>query len=352
MPLYLYSTRSAPKNDFVPFHIYVQQVLCDAESTRATDPSWIAYAFNVLLAEIMDRGPSLSAVKRGMQSLLHDYPKHPISQYADTVLPSLLHDQKSAQARVNELCASIADFGLPTYFGTLTCNQPLFPGVREIHELLRKSKKDKVDAMPYMVLFLRTWHRCCNIFVEWLCNGTDAPLGHIRHAWARHEFQIDVGNFPHLHFFAWTDENVGDPSAKQFNADCQAAINRVTATIFGAFDGCKDPKVLEALANELQTHKCGVKCFRGENKCRFGAPWELHDSDVYELLEVEVPQEMQQLLEKCGLGYYDEKKAFHMHPFLTGGKHLPRRGITCDRVSPLLASHFFRCEKPYEPASV
>ena len=39
MPLYLYSTRSAPANDFVPFHVYVQQVLGDADSTRAADPS-------------------------------------------------------------------------------------------------------------------------------------------------------------------------------------------------------------------------------------------------------------------------------------------------------------------------
>ena len=64
MPLYLYSYHNAPPTNFVAFHDYVKQALCDAESTRGADSSWIAYMFNALLAQVADHGSSVSMVKK------------------------------------------------------------------------------------------------------------------------------------------------------------------------------------------------------------------------------------------------------------------------------------------------
>ena len=66
---------------------------------------------------------------------------------------------------------------------------------------------------------------------------------------------------------------------------------------FGGFDGYKDTETFEALYRELQSHKCSPKCFRQENKCDVGAPW---NRDICERLEVEFRREMQHLRKEKG----------------------------------------------------
>ena len=188
--------------------------MCDPRSTRSADPSWIAYAFNLLLCAAVDFGTPFVVMKKGLQGALQkrfareEYTK----LFGDTVLPNMVQqDSVTSKYLVNELCAGIKQQGLPTYFGTISPNHSLFPGLAQLHRILVETGS---DPTALAVLMQRCWHRASGLLLRWIQHGVDHPLGKVRHVWARHEFQTDSGNLSHLNFFVWTSEkHIGNPKA-------------------------------------------------------------------------------------------------------------------------------------------
>ena len=73
MPMKLYKERDWKCNPFVTFEDYAEEVLCDPHSTRQCDPSWLAFAFNIVLMRILDKAPHVKFVQQGMAEALWNY---------------------------------------------------------------------------------------------------------------------------------------------------------------------------------------------------------------------------------------------------------------------------------------
>ena len=151
---------------------------------------------------------------------------------------------------MKELCAAFCEFGLPTYFLTLTNDQTSFPGVKEAYETIIALGLSPNDCLPFMQ---RVWHRSVELFFDCIRNDPSQPCGNVRHLFYRHEFQPDVGNTSHVHCFIWTQENMAETDPTLFHQHATIALSRITATIPGAFDyvdDLRERKRLETLAFE------------------------------------------------------------------------------------------------------
>jgi len=157
MPLPAYSNPT--QYGCVAFERYIQEVLCDPESTRQNDEAWLSYAFSALLNSLRALDKRQPVVRRGLQHALSG--NHSQKEYAEKfgehILPGLMYDQKEAKLHVKELCAAIHRLGWPTYFHTQTCNMRTFPGVAQAYAAIQERE---LDVRLFLVYLTRVWHRC------------------------------------------------------------------------------------------------------------------------------------------------------------------------------------------------
>ena len=107
----------------------MRDVLNDPYASRSQVPSWVSFAFNDMLMRLLERGPSVAVVKRGLQAALHDYnsQKECAEGFGDHVLPGLMYDRQEAERNVDLLCAVARKQWPMTYFGTFTCAPGISP---------------------------------------------------------------------------------------------------------------------------------------------------------------------------------------------------------------------------------
>ena len=164
----------------------MRDVLNDPYASRSHDPSWVFFEFNDMLMRLLERGPSVAVVKRGLQAALHDYNSQ--NEYAerfdDHVLPGLMHDREEAQRNVDLLCAVARKQGPMTCFGTFTCDAMHFPYVREVY---RRLHRKRLDPRMFAVHMQRAWYRASQAFIKLIRQDPAKPLGNVTHMFAHAE---------------------------------------------------------------------------------------------------------------------------------------------------------------------
>ena len=145
----------------------------------------------------------------------------------------ILYDVDSIQARpiVNKLAAAVAE-EQATYFYTHTCNQQEHFGMRAIKKWIDSSDLEdiinkKISKLPHVtqnilrhqeelkmsiiqsaaVSLLRNWMEVSTIWMNYIKNSPEKPLGKITRIWWRHEYQETKGNLSHIHALIWVDKN-------------------------------------------------------------------------------------------------------------------------------------------------
>ena len=110
-----------------------------------------------------------------------------------------------------------------TYFYTHTFNMSEHFGLKKPSKWIRKSKhqimsdvnvlhavrREKVQAFiqSASVVLLRTCMEVGQIFMDYVVNSLERPLGKVIKFWWRFEFQDTKGNLPHIHSLLWIDES-------------------------------------------------------------------------------------------------------------------------------------------------
>lgn len=340
MPLCLYSKdmHDTRVNPYVSFSRYVVDVLRDPHSSRAHDTSWCAFSFNVLLHQAIEREGSPTLVQRGMGTYL----QKPQSQgeyaqrYGDCMHAGFLYDEQHAKRSVESVCGALKKYGVPTYFVTWTCDQRRFPGIAKVYNFILKNN---LNVEYFAVHFQRLWDRVNTLFLRYLYEDPNKPIGELQHHFLRKEFQPDVGNFYHCHLLAWTLDKVNDCDKCVREAAFMDALNRITASTQGAFHGlipeC-ETRSWELRAHEAQTHRCQSKCMIpdevGELKCRWGAPWFRHSDAYFQPMGVAIPHELEAMLIDAGVAEIQNGRCVVTEMF-QGGAWLPPRGFDDGRIS-------------------
>ena len=116
-----------------------------------------------------------------------------------------LYDEQEAKRNVEGVCAAMKKYGAPAYFFTWTCDQRQFPGVARVYNQIERLQ---LRYEYFAIYLLRVWDRVNRLFVRFLYESTEHPLGNVVHHFLRKEFQADVGNFYHCHFF-WPGQLIG-----------------------------------------------------------------------------------------------------------------------------------------------
>ena len=338
MPLRMYSASTLANGlqGFVNPERHVQEVLNDPHSTRAHDVTWVSYAFSVLLSRLLERGPSVTMVKRGLQAALRDYGSQQeySERFGDTPLPGLLYDKADADRHVALLCAARKKLGDMTYFGTETCDMSRFPGVAP---LWKRIVDQGLDPQYFAVDLQRAWYRSSNLLRRHLMEDPAKPLGNITHVFIHCEWQTDKPNFHHLHWGVWTDDPIHHVNPNIRHAAIQRALGKLFASVPHAFDWLGDPSEIaywEARAALVQPHKHGDKCkvpVRDPTQvvfqCKAGMPKPLHSDVAFTPIEVKIPDCVRNLLVEEGVAFEDTKTpgVVRLHEDLQGGIWEPPR---------------------------
>jgi hypothetical protein len=214
-----------------------------------------------------------------------------------------LYDCESIDSRpiVNKLAAAMRS-EQATYFYTHTCNQSEHFGVCTIknwidstelaHILCQKLNVDETETDFYSkkkiqgelimciarsaaVTMLRHWMEVSEIWMMYISESPEQPLGKINNMWVRHEYQDGEGNLSHLHGLLWVD--------KSTEFDQEFLQNKIKGSILellseddiatleqqGIINENNSVETILQYAKKVLTHKCTQRCQvlkqRGDN---------------------------------------------------------------------------------------
>ena len=194
----------------------------------------------------------------------------------------LYDDNVENHSNVHKL-SRLCEQDTPHFFYTQTCNQKTAIGLRIIRNWVISSeametviskynlcteeaeKILRVSAAPYVQ---STWNIFIDIWMNYITNSPEEPLGPIDWVWTRKEFQDKTGNVSHLHVLIKT--LIDDSTIEGKNIILQK-IRGALADLFHADEldelirvGIIDSKAclinIYETAIQYLTHQCGPRC--------------------------------------------------------------------------------------------
>ena len=181
---------------------------------------------------------------------------------------------------------------------------------------------------------LRAWNESCQIFLDIIKSSPSSPFKNVSSLFARHEFQSQADNLPHIHTMIKIYWNSLTNQEKQFFNDCIRAgvldivkVHEMQRLVDEGLlnDVCEVSKITN-LAKKILSHKCTPRCLVmiGENKfvCRKPNYSKMNNppgnpSEKYEILPNDMSLESLRQLEKVEIINpleYDNEKDF-LKPF-------------------------------------
>ena len=275
----------------------------------------------------------------------------------------ILYDVDSIQARpiVNKLAAAVAE-EQATYFYTHTCNQQEHFGMRAIKKwidstdlediinnkisklahvtqnILRHQEELKMSIIQSAAVpLLRNWMEVSTIWMNYIKNSPEKPLGKITRIWWRHEYQETKGNLSHIHALIWVDKN----EAQNITLD---RIHGSTLDLIGENDieNLLQEKILRNesdifkihdIARTILRHVCNERCKRrtgtGKNdlKCRVtnnGIENPCPTRHFFKEYEISYSTVCTKILKEIGLMTYDvNTKCYETDNAIKAIKHFP-----------------------------
>ena len=143
----------------------------------------------------------------------------------------------------------------------------------------RKEIKDQL-LQASAGLLLRAWNETCRYFLEFLRTSSSSPFKNVLCMFARHEYQKDVGNLPHIHAMIKIDPDTISKNENYFINEmiCASILEEVQPAdledlkrkdliydVTDMKDAIKDAEI-------TLPHKCNERCLRyignGQYVCR------------------------------------------------------------------------------------
>lgn len=294
-----------------------------------------------------------------------------------------LFDVDSIEKRpiVNKLAAAVAQ-KQATYFYTHTCNQQEHFGVRKLKkwidsdelESLIMSKVGGINGLTShieryrdelkgsivqssAVVMLRNWMEVSSIWMNYIKNSKERPLGEVKRIWWRHEYQDTKGNLSHIHALIWIDENEMQ----------QTTLNRIRGSTLDLitdnevdlllkekiFNNPNDKQNVQNIASRILRHVCSERCKRrtGPNKhdlkCKVtnnGVENPTPNHHYFKEFDVDYSKMCINILTELGLMVYDNNtKNYIIHEQLRAVKHFPPAVGGEGNISPCNGKLFAAC---------
>ena len=213
--------RGANSHGFAGIASHMRCRLKNTSLLCSTDPRYIYFAFDSV-NNLMARGVDNRLVlKRGFEHMLGPGKLH--GQNNDSQLSS---DMIDSRRNVNKLAALVREKE-PTYFYTHTCNQTEHFGIAPLrkalvdkvqqllhnHDLSDEDQKELTTSYHFVmsVQIIRTWFKVGRMYMNYIFQSPERPMGNVEKHWWRWEYQDADGNLPHIHCLLWTKEDKHDP---------------------------------------------------------------------------------------------------------------------------------------------
>jgi predicted GIY-YIG superfamily endonuclease len=274
-----------------------------------------------------------------------------------------MYNVDSIQSRpiVNKLAAAVAE-EQATYFYTHTCNQEEHFGIREIKKWIDSSDLEniilsKFGKMQYLkenilryqeelrtsiiqsaaVSILRNWMEVSSIWMNYLKNSKEKPLGKITRIWWRHEYQETKGNLSHIHALLWVDKTeeqvitLDRIRGSTLDIICEDEIDSLIQEKI--IRNSNEVIKVRDMATKVLRHVCNDRCKRrtgtGDNdlKCRVtnnGTENPFPTKHFFKEYEVLYSSTCIRILSELQLMFYNkDTKQYTMHDALKAVKHFP-----------------------------
>ena len=336
----------------------------------STDPTYQFFQFDALVNLGLRGSDSRVILHRGLQGLFPDKKDGPRAETSENV--KFYGDTIDSKQSVHKLAAAVGE-ELPHYFYTQSCNQKMSRGLRRLRDWLDSEEavckiKIRHPGLPHHMcrkalhesaasFILRSWIEVSHLWLQYIVDSCEMPLGKILKVWYRKEFQDLIAALFHLHCMFWTADDIGT----------QEGLDKVLGRIRGCIadiiqlDEIEEYMVeqnlsydvlLEILecAEKFLRHECHARCqvpVRGSNKgdskepvkymCKVpNNPLLTDKPQDHRFVEVQVEhsKEAMEILAELGLieilNAYDgesDVKIKYLDPALSMIRHVPR----CDR---------------------
>ena len=194
-------------------------------------------------------------------------------------------DQIDCRAVVNKLAAAIREEE-PTYFYTHTCSMKTHFGMKLLWEWLNSEAKmaqvcdgtESENKRSHLrncitnssgVYMLRAWMEMVHIWILYITESPEHPIGNVTKHWFRMELQDAKANLPHVHSLLWTTDNLDTEAGRV------VAQNRIRASIAdivrpgeresyiaeGIFQNEHDIFTFQDLMSRILHHKHNRRCY-------------------------------------------------------------------------------------------
>jgi hypothetical protein len=242
-------------------HMYVR--LMDGSIPTSHDFSYLQFIFDVILNSVLNVNSATIACRKGLEHLTRNHSNR--SMHARESILQL--DELDARREVKQLSSLLRSEGPWDYFVTLTCNDSQTMGVWPIRAaIMRRSDPLTRHHMlqSYAVIMTRAWERTGRYIWKYIQYSPERPLGHVKVAWMRYEFQSSgaLGNRPHIHGGVTLYPESKETTLQRIRCSMKdmftssAGTDMDTLLQEGLVASPEEFATLYCLANQLQTHSC------------------------------------------------------------------------------------------------
>jgi len=253
--------------------------LSNTSLLASTDPRYICYAFDSLVNLGMRGGDSRVILSRGFASKQGSCG---IKGEKDA-LRTFDTDTTDSRPVVHRLAAAVAQ-EQARYFYTHTCNQRDHFGVCRIKEWIdseeyivalceshgqnswdetARCELRKAGIMSAAVVLLRNWMETAEIFMKYIANSPEEPLGRVRKIWWRHEYQDGVGNLSHIHSLIWLEDESMECSMDRIRGSIAELIREEEVDPLieeGLIRSFRDVDDIREHGARVLRHTCSPRC--------------------------------------------------------------------------------------------
>ena len=251
-------------------HMFVR--LMDGSLLTSRNTGYLQFIFDVNLNSVLNGNSAAIACQKGLEHLTHEHNTLPMGA-KENIMP---FDQIDARREVKRLSAVLRAEGPWDYFVTLTCNDSGTMGVWPIRAaILQIYAPAEHDAMlqNYAVIMCRSWERTGRYFWNYIQYSSERPLGHVKCAWMRYEFQSAgaLGNRPHIHGGVTLHPEPEQVSLERIRCSIKDFFTASARTDLphliqdGFISDLEQFIPMFSLASQLQSHSCvraGSRCMK------------------------------------------------------------------------------------------
>jgi hypothetical protein len=263
------------KNGFATMQSHVRYRVTNSSLLTSTDERYLCYVF-ASLVNLQCRGKDTRVIlHRGLTSS-RDGPKAAAGDE-----PIFDTDSVDSRPIVNKLASAVRD-KQATYFYTHMANQKDHFGLRRIKEWINRddflylytvlgkdSVHDKLGLQAELreagrrgaaVALLRNWMETAEIWMGYILESDECPLGKVSRMWWRHEYQDTQGNLGHIHALLWIDEDDGGGGVAAVQDRIRGFIMELIRP--GGIDGLVEEGLLECGADIIKVQDAALRILR------------------------------------------------------------------------------------------